>query len=248
MKNANTQDIFFRNLSISLLDLLNRALEIELWRDGKPEIHTIPFYYNSGVDEGFMQDFFIGLPPTCKIAQMAEGNYDPIPRGILTLASFQVKTGEITNKFVRGTFQRDEFDENEEKKSTAYSARLYSLPLSVKFDAKILVDNLNKTFKATENLFDIFYSNRTMYFQYKGIRVPAQFVLPDTATNDKQYKFSYTDNNKITVSFQIEVNTFFPSFDKSTELFRGGVISDFFVQNRSENTGFPLDQNWTNTQ
>ena len=59
MKNANTQDIFFRNLSISLLDLLNRALEIELWRDGKPEIHTIPFYYNSGVDEGFMQDFFI---------------------------------------------------------------------------------------------------------------------------------------------------------------------------------------------
>ena len=104
MNNSNTQDIFFRNLSISLLDLLNRTLEIELWRDGKPEIHTIPFYYNSGVDEGFMQDFFIGIPPSCKIAQMAEGNYDPIPRGILTLASFQVKTGEITNKFGQSAF------------------------------------------------------------------------------------------------------------------------------------------------
>jgi hypothetical protein len=168
MKNTNTQDIFLRNLTIAVLDLLNRSLEIELWREDRPEIHTIPFYFNNGVDEGFMQDFFIGIPPNCKIAQLAEGNYEPIPRGNLTLSSFQIKPGEVTNKFVRGTFQRNEFDENDERRSKAYSSRMYSLPMSVKFDAKMLVDNLNKTFKATEKLFDVLYSNQTLYFQYKG--------------------------------------------------------------------------------
>ena len=42
----------------------------------------------------------------------AEGNYDPIPRGIITLSSFNVKSSDLVNKYVRGTFQRDEFDEN----------------------------------------------------------------------------------------------------------------------------------------
>jgi len=77
MKNTNTQDIFLRNLTISLLDLLNRQLEVELWRDDRLETHTIPFYFNQGTDEGFMQDFFVGIPSSCKISQMAEGNYDP---------------------------------------------------------------------------------------------------------------------------------------------------------------------------
>jgi hypothetical protein len=244
MKNTNTQDIFLRNLTISLLDLLNRQLEIELWRDDRPEIHTIPFYFNQGTDEGFMQDFFIGIPSTCKISQMAEGNYDPIPRGIITLSSFNVKSSDLVNKYVRGTFQRDEFDENDAKKSKAYSARLYSLPLKVSFDAKIIVDNLNKTFKATEKLFDLFYSNRVMYFQYRGIRIPALFVFPDQATNDKAYKFSYTDNNKITITFQIEIETYFPSFDKTTEMFRGNVIDQILTKTIDKDSGQLDSKNW----
>ena len=104
-----------------------------------------------------------------------------------------------------------------------------ALDAKVNFDAKIIVDNLNKTFKATEKLFDTFYSNRVMYFQYRGMRIPALFVFPDQATNDKAYKFSYTDNNKITITFQIEIETYFPSFDKTTEMFRGNVIDQILI-------------------
>jgi hypothetical protein len=114
----------------------------------------------------------------------------------------------------------------------------------VNFDAKILVDNLNKSFKATERLFDLFYSNRVMYFQYKGIRIPALFVFPDQATNDKAYKFSYTDNNKITITFSIEIETYFPSFDNTTEMFRGNVIDQILIKTIDKDSGQLSGKEW----
>ena len=98
--------------------------------------------------------------------------------------------------------------------------------------------------EATEKLFDIFYSNRVMYFQYRGMRIPALFVFPDQATNDKTYKFSYTDNNKITITFSIEVETYFPSFDKTTEMFRGNVIDQTLLKTIDKDSGQLDGKTW----
>jgi hypothetical protein len=83
-----------------------------------------------------------------------------------------------------------------------------------------------------------------MYFQYRGIRIPALFVFPDQATNDKAYKFSYTDNNKITITFQIEIETYFPSFDKTTEMFRGNVIDQILIKTIDNESGQLDGKSW----
>ena len=83
-----------------------------------------------------------------------------------------------------------------------------------------------------------------MYFQYRGMRIPALFVFPDQATNDKAYKFSYTDNNKITISFQIEIETYFPSFDKTTEVYRGNVIDQFLNKTVDKDSGQVGAKKW----
>ena len=80
IRNSNVQDIFLRNATLSLLDILNRQIIIELVRDGEIEKHEIPFFYNFAGDEGFMKDFFIQIPEGCKITALAEGNYDIVPR------------------------------------------------------------------------------------------------------------------------------------------------------------------------
>ena len=78
IRNENVDDIFMRNATLSLLDLLNREVVIDLKRKDRVEKFDIPFFYNFGGDEGFMKDFFMELPTDCKYPNFAEGNQQSI--------------------------------------------------------------------------------------------------------------------------------------------------------------------------
>ena len=242
MKALNTDDIFLRNLTIALLDLLNGSMTLSLSRDDHKETFSVPFLYNFGTDEGFLKDFYIGLPDNCQIP-VAEGTYDIIPRGIVTLSSFQVKSSDITNRFIRGQYSELERGPNDQNVLTGYSAQLYSLPMSVKFDVKIICDNLNKAFKIAEKMLDINYANRVMYFQYNGVRIPAQFQFPTNETVDKVYKFLMTDQNKINVTLSIDVETYFPSFEQSSKRLSTNVIERINL-NKKDDSGNNMTSSW----
>jgi hypothetical protein len=241
IRNNNTQDIFLRNAVLSLLDVLNREIIVDLVRDGKIEKHEIPFFYNMAADEGFMKDFFIQVPDGCKVPVIAEGNYDIVPRGIITLDSFQIKSSDITNKFVRGSFNQQVLDDNDQKVNKAFSARLYSLPMSLKFSAKILCDNLNKTFKIMERLIDLFYKNRVVYFQYKGVRIPGQFTFPESESFEKKYEFDYTTDQRVNITFSIEMETYFPSFNEDSTFYKGNTIRQINLNTKLEDTGVNIN-------
>ena len=243
MKTLNTDDIFLRNLTISLLDLLNGEMEIDLARNDRRETYPVPFLYNYGTDEGFLKDFYIGLPNDCRIP-VAEGTYDIIPRGIVTLASFSPKSSDITNKFIRGSFTQTELGENDQKVLAGYSAHLFSIPMVVRFDIKVISDNLNKVFKIAEKLLQLNYANRVMYFQYNGTRIPAQFQFNTPETVDKKYTFTMSDNNKINLSLQVEVETYLPSFEKTSKRNISNVMERINVT-RTFDSGEVNGETWT---
>jgi hypothetical protein len=236
MKTLNTDDIFLRNLTISLLDLLNGEMEINMARNDHRETYPVPFVYNYGTDEGFLKDFYVGLPNDCRIP-VAEGTYDIIPRGIVTLSSFSPKSSDITNKFIRGSFTQTERGENDQKVLEGYSAHLFSIPLSVKFDIKVISDNLNKAFKIAEKLLQLNYANRVMYFQYNGTRVPAQFQFSQESI-DKKYSFTMVDNNKINLTTQIDVETYLPSFEKTSTRKISNVMERISVSRKLDSGEF----------
>ena len=245
IRNDNTQDIFLRNATLSLLDLLNRQVIITLTRDGVRENHEIPFFYNFGGDEGFMKDFFYELPTDCKYPNYAEGNYDIMPRGIVTLSSFAIKPGDLTNKFVRGSFNEESVNEETGRKEIkAYSARLASLPMTLSFNVKIESDNINKTFKIMEKLFDFYYKNQVRYFQFRGTRIPAQITFPDNAAFTKNYSFTYSDNNSVTVSLDLNMETYFPTFDDYSKRYKGNTIKNFNLRTNTGTTGSTLNDSW----
>lgn len=216
MKTLNTDNIFLRNLTISLLDLLNSVMTITVSRNDADETYTVPFMYNYGTDEGFLKDFYIGLPDNCRIP-VSEGTYDMIPRGIVTLNTFQIKSSDITNRFIRGQYTETEKNNKGENILTGYSAQLYSLPMTVTFDVKVITASINQAFKIAETILDLTYSNRVVYFRYKGIRIPAQFHFSESEKIDKKYSFTYADNNKLNMTTSVEVETYFPSFESSSK-------------------------------
>jgi hypothetical protein len=244
IRNENVDDIFMRNATLSLLDLLNREVVIDLKRKDRVEKFDIPFFYNFGGDEGFMKDFFMELPTDCKYPNFAEGNYDQMPRGIVTLSGFSVKTQDFTNKFVRGTFTQEVRNINDQKQLKAFSSRLFSLPMSLKYSVKIESDNLNKTFKIIEKIFDFYYKNQVRYFQFRGIRIPAQITFPDTADFQKNYNFSYSDSTMVSITLNLDMETYFPTFDESSTFYKGNTISQFNLREQQEGSSETLNDLW----
>lgn len=244
IRNENVQDIFLRNATLSMLDLLNRQVVIDLKRHDKIEQHEIPFFYNFGGDEGFMKDFFIDLPSDCKYPNHAEGNYEQMPRGVITLSSFTIKPSDNTNKFVRGSFNQEVRDENDQKTLKAFSARLFTLPMVLTYNIKIESDNINKTFKIMEKIFDFYYKNQVRYFQFRGIRVPAQITFPDTAQFTKSYNFVYSDANIVSISLDLNMETYFPSFDDHSKMYKGNTIKQFNVRETTGDDGTVLGDSW----
>ena len=244
IRNENVQDIFLRNATLTMLDLLNRQVIIDLKRNDKIEQYEIPFFYNFGGDEGFMKDFFIDLPTDCKYPNHAEGNYEQMPRGIVTLSSFQIKPSDNTNKFVRGSFNQEVRDENDQKTLKAFSARLFTLPMSLTYNIKIESDNINKTFKIMEKIFDFYYKNQVRYFQFRGIRVPAQVTFPETAQFTKSYSFTYSDANIVSISLDLNMETYFPSFDDHSKMYKGNTIKQFNLRETTGGDGSVINDSW----
>lgn len=244
IKNENVQDIFMRNATLSLLDLLNRNVIIDLKRGDVVEKYEIPFFYNFGGDEGFMKDFFLELPTDCKYPNFAEGNYEQMPRGVVTLSSFSIKPSDITNKFVRGTFTQEMRDVNGQKELKAFSSRLFTLPISLKFAVKIESDNINKTFKIIEKIFDFYYKNQVRYFQFRGIRIPAQIVFPENADFQKTYAFSYTDNTTVSITLNLDMETYFPSFDDHSTFYKGNTIKQINLRETQAGTNGTINDVW----
>jgi len=83
-----------------------------------------------------------------------------------------------------------------------------------------------------------------MYFQYMGVRIPAQFQFPATETVDKVYKFTMTDNNKINITLSVQVETYFPSFEKTSKRKASNVMERIGV-NRKSSSGGPISNAWT---
>ena len=233
-----------RNATLSLLDLLNRNIIIDLKRNDTVEKFEIPFFYNFGGDEGFMKDFFLELPTDCKYPSHAEGNYEKMPRGIVTLSSFSIKTTDITNKFVRGTYTQEVRDANDQKQMKAFSSRLFVLPMALKYSVKIESDNINKTFKIIEKILDFYYKNQVRYFQFRGLRIPAQITFPDSVEFTKTYAFTYTDQNMVSISLNLDMETYFPSFDDHSTFYKGNTIHQINIRQTQADSNANIGSVW----
>ena len=209
----NNEDILIRAVIAGMLDVLNNKIQYtQTWADNDVETIDVPWYYNQSGDERFMQDFYTHyahcLPP-----RPVDGNFDMIPRGVITYTGSTIDEGRITSRFVEGQYVK-EIDGTLEQ----YVSFLYSIPLNVRFDAEMWVDTQTTAFKIEQQIREIFFKNVTYYVYYKGLRVGCTAGFPVDVTIDKNINYSFESDNKIRLNFQIEVESYQPVFDPTTEM------------------------------
>jgi hypothetical protein len=197
---------------VGLINLLNSRIQYEnVLSDTVVETIGVPFLPNMGGDERFLQDFFTHWND-CKHPRMADGNYDVIPRGVVTLSSNTINTTAMTHRFVRGSYVKEVNGELQR-----YNAFLNSLPLTMDFDIEVETDTVIDAFKIQQAILETFYKVQVFSVSFKGFRVPCQAGFSDDLGIEKTFEFTYQDETAVKFKFSISVETYYPVTDPTTE-------------------------------
>jgi hypothetical protein len=228
LEKYNTDDVFFRGIILGLLTKLNEIITYDqVDKDQNVTKIYIPFFYSMVGDEPFLQDFYLSYENCDGKPAFAEGNYDVIPRGVLEIGATRIDTGSATTKFVRGSYTK-EVEKDTGSEMVTYSSYFYPIPLGVSVNAKIKADTVLDAFKIQQSVLEIIYKRFVYYFYYKGFRIPVQVSLgdavPDKQPNNFQMSYGSQRGEGVTLSFSMELETYLPDIDQTTEKFRGNLM------------------------
>jgi hypothetical protein len=221
LEKYNTDDVFLRGVIMGLIRSFNDKLTYIQVNDKQEVLEVfVPFFYSMTGDESFLQDFFIEYKECLTDKTVAEGNYDVLPRGIVTLQSSEINTGGLGNKFTRMSYAKESL----EGEMKTYSSYTNSVPLNLSFNVAMKVDTMLDAFKIYQSVISTFYKTYTYSFEYQGFRIPVQVGFPESYEINKQLEFSYASNDYIQFNFSVAMETYFPEKDLSTERFRGNLM------------------------
>lgn len=216
----NTDNVHARAVIVGLVNLLNSKVQYEnIYSDTEVREVVVPFYYNFGGDERFLQDYFTDWNE-CVTPQMVDGNVDPIPRGIVTLTSSTINTNQLTNRFVRGNFVKQVGNE-----VLTYNAFLNSIPITMNFEVQIVADTSLDAFKIQQAMLETFYKTQVFSVEFRGFRVPCQVGFPEDQGIEKTFEFTYQADTEIKFNSPLQLDTYFPVTDPTTERFGGNRMN-----------------------
>jgi hypothetical protein len=235
----NTDDVFNRVVIIGLLDLLNNKLKYnQIWDNNVVEEVVVPFMYDFGTsDERFAQDNYAYFGTTCFNEKKITGKFDMCPRGAIKYTGSAIDSGNITNRFIKGNFLK-----NENGRLTSYTAFMYSIPLTFNFECEMWIDTMLTAFKIEQALREAFYKNKSYYVLYRGMKISCCAGFPESSTTEKTVSYSFDAERQIKMTFSLAVEAYQPVFDETTAIETSNRIERFaydveLPSNRKENSG-----------
>ena len=245
----NKDDIFIRDVIGGLLKLLNnRLVYTQVWEDSSEGMEdiTVPFYYDLGNSSGerFLQDNYITFGSQCGFKQI-NGNFDMLPRGVVSLESAQIESDSITNRLVMGEYQRED---SVDGKIKTYVSWLYSIPMSLSFNCEIRSSSFTEKLKINQACNEFFYKNKTYYITHKGMKLGCRVGFPENFFGEKNSGYTMgggdsVEKNNYKQSFELKVECYQPVFDKGTERLKSNVVRSWSSSIENFSTNREIQEN-----
>jgi hypothetical protein len=206
----NFEDVFFRDLTVCVLDTLEGEVKwVNKFTNGDVKV-DVPFYYSMTGEDRFLLDSF--SDDVVSNNRYVELNTDKIPRGHLTLTSFDIKSDEFANPNV---WLRMVIEKDDEIRKMLTKVR--AVPVSVKYDLGILLSSEIDVFKCSQAIMDTLWSYRFMYFEHNFMNIDAVMLIPDTNQVTIQREKNLTSDDTIKLAVSFEVQTYYPAYRKDTD-------------------------------
>lgn len=199
----NWEDVFLRDVIVSFLDVLNNRIHwYNHWEDESRKI-DVPFYYSVTGGDDFLLDAFVDDVPDRRI----ELNYDQVPRGIVTLTNWKVKSDELTNPNIRISRYLED-----SATLRRVVSKVRALPLNATFDIKIRVASELDLFKAVQAWWNFIYQYQYFDFEHNFLRINAFLKVPDDFQNTVVREIRMDSPIYPEQNFQINVETYYPLY------------------------------------
>ena len=225
----NTDNIHSRAIIVGLVNLLNNKIQYEnIISDTEKDVIEVPWFPVRSLDERFLQDYF-KFWNDCIHPKLSDGNYDVVPRGIVTLASKGIESSSLTQRFVRGSYVK-EID----GKLETFNSYINSIPIKMSFDCELVCSSYTDAFKIEQTILETFYKVQIFNVTFKGFRIPVQVGFPEDFGLEKTFEYSYSDDNETNIKFSLELETYYPVMDKTSERHNSNRMDGFSL---STNTG-----------
>lgn len=219
----NTSDVFNRLVVMGLLRVINRKLTYDnVWGKDDIEEVTVPTFFDfSGgtlTSERFIQDnytFFTSDECTEIGLKKIDGNFDIYPQGRLSMNSVTIQSGNITNRFSMGQYQK-----MVNGRLRSFTSYLYSIPLDFSFTLEVRAENMTTAFKIDQSVREFFYKNHTFRFNYRGTVCHARVGFPESGISVAGTSYTFgqqQQENYIKLSYSLNCETYQPCWDRFNE-------------------------------
>lgn len=203
----NFDDTFFRDLTVCLLSTLEGQIRwVNRFTSGDVPV-DVPFYYSMSGDERFLLDSF--SDDIVSDSRYVDLNTDQIPRGHVTLKSFNINSDEFANPNV---WLKMVVENEQEIRKVLTKVR--AIPVSVSYDMEILLASENDVFKCSQAIMDTMWLYKFMYFEYNFMNIDAVMMMPDNNGIEISREKSMSSDNTIKITISFEVQTYYPAFRK----------------------------------
>lgn len=213
---TNYSDVYLRNVIVGFLGFLkNRFKWTNVGENGPFEV-VLPFHYSLTGDNRYIMDAFYDDVPDKRVNM----NTDQIPRGMITLKSWAIKSDEFTNPNIWLNVNK-EFDGELKQIVTQTKA----VPIKLTFTLETVLDNEIDVFKCWQTYMDNMWIYRYFTFDYAKIPINAVFNFVADTENPiaREYKFGEAGAALKSV-YTFDVHTFYPIFDIENKLFANSQV------------------------
>ena len=213
-----------RSIIIAVVSEFQNRISFKQFKESNVyDIIKVPFFYSLTGASDFMLDHYMSSDWSAFSELEIDKNYEPVPRGVLTLSGLEIDSGSLINKHIRTTIP---------KKVDATTYKMYSyetviIPLNLSFDVRIICNSNIEMFKITESIIANMYKSNPIYVDYGGYRVRGHVNLPESFEQEKLFEFTFSDKQQCDITFSVEVSTTMPIFDEKSEIFAGNRIETF---------------------
>lgn len=219
----NHDDVLFRHLIVGLQSALYETIEINQWWKSESEkrVIKVPVFYSLTGSEQFLQDYFLNRDKYCKELSCAvDGNIAKTPRGVINTTGSGILVDELRQKYERSVYNR-EFSSMMGKEIRTMSARTAWIPMVYNFNFKIRASSDIQRHKIHQQMIRKLYKKIKYFIQFEGFaKIPCIVGFPEDYDMSKNDSFDFSqpdENNRPTIECPLEVFTFLPDIDFTTE-------------------------------
>lgn len=205
----NFDNVYLRMVTVALGRTLNRRIRWINYFAGEKRCVSLPFSYRMFGTERFLLDSYLDDITDTRV----ELNTDILPRGVITLSSFNSVSDEFANPNIY--IPKDSKIKNEWKRIIT---KVKAIPMQMNFEVEILIaDDVRDVWVCSEKIIMLLFNYYFFNMDYFGIKIDLVLQLPDDKTVEIPTEGDFTSDKKRTIKFPLNVKGYYPVWTVDTD-------------------------------